>query len=140
MGCSRKPWICNLTGAEIVLRGAISALRGRPDVVDYLGIGLRDLGNVLRDRGVLEDATSCFREAVTIFTRLGGETHVRVAETNAYFGRPLVRRGLFEEAEARLVHSLRSLRRSFGGRSSADGDRAARAWHVTHRTEPLRRG
>lgn len=132
----------NLTGAETLLRGAVAVLRKRPEQapapepapspddpgppregrlggrladIDKLARSLRDLGNVLRDRGVLEESEACYREAVVLLTKLHGESHVAVAETNAYFGRLLVRRGKLEEADARLEHSLASLRRSFGG-------------------------
>jgi eukaryotic-like serine/threonine-protein kinase len=88
---------------------------GRLADIDKLARSLRDLGNVLRDRGVLAESEACYREAVGLLTRIHGESHVAVAETNAYFGRLLVRRGKLEEADARLEHSLNSLRRSFDG-------------------------
>jgi eukaryotic-like serine/threonine-protein kinase len=112
-----------LKDAESLLRGAVDILRSRPEPLDRRDAGerdqqaraLRDLGNVLRDRGELADAESNYRSAIDIFTTLYGESHVAVAEANAYFGRLLVRRGKLEEAEVRLEHSLDSLRRSFGG-------------------------
>jgi eukaryotic-like serine/threonine-protein kinase len=126
----------NLTDAEALLRGAIDILRQRPEArlpeqvhrstqpwpqlgrlsdIDKLARSVRDLGNVLRDRGLLEESEKCFREAADLLTKVHGDTHVAVAETNAYFGRLLVRRGKFDEADARLDASLRNLRRSFDG-------------------------
>lgn len=125
----------HLTDAEALLRGAIGILRERPGQLDHsqlaqparfpllgrladidkLARSVRDLGNVLRDRGLLAESEACYREAVDLLTKIHGESHVAVAETNAYFGRLLVRRGKLEEADARLEHSLASLRRSFGG-------------------------
>jgi serine/threonine protein kinase/tetratricopeptide (TPR) repeat protein len=90
-------------------------LFGRLADIDKLGRAVRDLGNVLRDRGLLEESEARYREALELLTKLHGESHVAVAETNAYFARLLVRRGKFDEADARLEHSLSSLRRSFGG-------------------------
>jgi serine/threonine protein kinase/tetratricopeptide (TPR) repeat protein len=136
----------NLTAAEALLRGAVDVLRKRPEQqpprqsqraepappperpsggrladIDKLARSLRDLGNVLRDRGVFEESEACYREAVALLMKLHGESHVAVAETNAYFGRLLVRRGKLEEAETRLEHSLSSLRRSFEGEHPLTG-------------------
>jgi serine/threonine-protein kinase len=128
----------NLTAAETLLRGAVDALRKRPpptndvalaqpaergrlDDLDQIARALRDLGNVLRDRGLLDESEKCYREAIALLTSRHGESHVAVAETNAYFGRLLVRRGKLEEADARLEQSLSSLRRSFEGEHPLTG-------------------
>jgi serine/threonine-protein kinase len=98
-----------LTAAEATLRGALSAL-GESGNRDLLATGLRDLGNVLRDRGALAESEAGYREALR--TQRGV---VAVAITEVYFARLLVLRGSFVEAEALLAGNIARLRQIYGG-------------------------
>jgi len=81
-----------------------------------LATGLRDLGNVLRDRGALAESEAAFREALAIQRALGPavDPHL-VAMTELFFARLLVIDGRPAEAEPLLAGNLVLLRRIYDG-------------------------
>ena len=98
-----------LAAAEATLRGALGAL-GESGDRDLLAIGVRDLANVLRDRGALAESEAAYREALRIQTGV-----VDVAISEVYFARLLILRGSFVEAERLLTGNIALMRRIYGG-------------------------
>jgi eukaryotic-like serine/threonine-protein kinase len=117
-----------LVEAETVLRGTVAALRtgdvaARPGDLghDSLPRALRDLANVLRDRGVLDEAAALYREAIELFRQLQGADGQQVATSQIYFARLLVMRSELPLAEVTLADSLGSLRRIYDGEHALVG-------------------
>jgi serine/threonine-protein kinase len=108
-----------LTAAEATLREAVRALR-RTDERDVMAGGLRDLGNVLRDRGAFADSEAAYREALAIQRGNGPDPQV-AAITEIYFARLLIDVGRFEEAEPLLADNLVRLRRLYKGEHPLTG-------------------
>ena len=108
-----------LTAAEATLREAVRALR-RTDQREVMADGLRDLGNVLRDRGAFADSEAAYREALAIQRGNGPDPQV-AAITELYFARLLVVSGRFEEAEPLLADNLVRLRRIYNGEHPLTG-------------------
>ena len=111
-----------LAQAEEALREVTATLRGEglrlrveDQGHDALPRALRDLAGVLRDRGLMEEAQSLYREAIAIFRHLHGEPHQQIATTQVYLSRLLIMRGHFAEAEALLDDCLPTLRRIYEG-------------------------
>jgi tetratricopeptide (TPR) repeat protein len=117
-----------LAEAEEMLRGAVAALRGqvptaRPDDLghDSLPRAIRDLANVLRDRGLLAEGAAHYREAIDLFAALHGDASQQVAASKAYYGRLLVMQADYRGAEAVLGQAADTLRRIYDGQHSLVG-------------------
>ncbi|HJR58901.1 MAG TPA: tetratricopeptide repeat protein [Vicinamibacterales bacterium] len=111
-----------LHDGEQVLREAVAALRAAALTTrvedlghDSLPRALRDLANVLRDRGALEESAALYREAISIFRELHGEPNQQVATSQIYYSRLLIMATRFEAAEAALAQAIPALRRIYDG-------------------------
>lgn len=104
-----------LREAEHVLREGIAALDAHPDQRHALARARRDLANVLRDRGALEESDALYREALAGFEAISSDHDVQYSFSNLEYARLLVLTGRHEEAEQRLVRHLELLRRTFDG-------------------------
>jgi serine/threonine-protein kinase len=111
-----------LRDAEQVLREAVAALRAAALTTrvedlgqDSLPRGLRDLANVQRDRGRLDESAALYHEAIAIFLGLYGEPNQQVATSRIYFSRLLIMRAEFEAADALLVQAIADLRSIYDG-------------------------
>ena len=104
-----------LGDAEGVLRRTIVDLRGRADTRALHGRALRDLANVLRDRGALHEAGTTYRAAIRVLREVHGDPSQPVAVAELYFGRLLILLGKLSEAEALLTGSLAELRAIYDG-------------------------
>ncbi|MGH9239565.1 MAG: protein kinase domain-containing protein [Vicinamibacterales bacterium] len=111
-----------LVEAEQTLRAAVGALRGEAFAAraadlghDSLPRAIRDLANVLRDRGLLDESAAHYREAISLFRQLHGDPNQQVATSQAYFSRLLIMRAEFAEAESLLAGSIPTLRRVYDG-------------------------
>jgi eukaryotic-like serine/threonine-protein kinase len=111
-----------LIEAEQMLRAVVDTLRddavvARPDDLghDSLPRAIRDLANVLRDRGLLDEAAAHYHEAISLFRRLHGDPNQQVATSQVYFARLLIMRSELTLAEAMLEESIPTLRRIYDG-------------------------
>lgn len=115
-----------LPEAEAELRGALVHLRSAGAEADPLATGLRDLGNVLRDRGEAVDAERCFRESLALFRNDRQQTW----RTEIYFSRLLIMEAQLEEAERLLLDALANLRRQHGGDHPTAGEALRELGHL----------
>src|SRR5262245_5432553 len=105
-----------LVEAEGVLREAVGTLNSEPVVAraedfghDSLPRAMRDLANVLRDRGSLDESAQFFQRAIETFRRLHGEPNQQVLTSEIYYSRLLIMRSEFAEAERLLVRAVPAL-------------------------------
>jgi serine/threonine-protein kinase len=102
-----------LTLAEATLREAVATLR-HANEPHSVAVGLRDLGNVLRDRGDAGASEGAYREALAIQRAAAGDPQV-AAITEMYLARLLVVEGRLAEAEPLLAGNLVLLRGIYDG-------------------------
>lgn len=108
-----------LVEAEATVRRALAALDGRED--EARARALRNLGNVLRDRGAWSEAESAYREALGILGSLPGPADQQTASVEIYLARLLIMQGRLEEAEALLSRGSATLRRVYGSEHPLTG-------------------
>jgi tetratricopeptide (TPR) repeat protein len=80
---------------------------------------------VLRDRGLLDESSALYRDAIAIFRAqpvawpapqdLGAAVNQQVATSQIYYARLLIMRSDFEAADALLAESIPALRRIYDG-------------------------
>ena len=115
-----------LPEAEAELRGALPQLRKPGAAPLALATCLRDLGNVLRDRGEAVDAERCFRESMALFGPDGPQTW----RTEIYLSRLLIAEGRLAEAERLLLNDLAQLRRHYDGDHPTAGEALRELGHL----------
>ncbi len=115
-----------LPEAEVELRGALVHLRNPGTAPHALATCLRDLGNVLRDRGEAADAERCFRESMALFGDEGPQTW----RTEIYLSRLLIGEGRLAEAERLLLDDLAKLRRHYDGDHPTAGEALRELGHL----------
>lgn len=76
-----------LREAERVPRDGIATRAGDADQEYALARARRDLANVLRDRGDLEQADHWYRDALARLSALGGDSDVQFSLTNLEYAR-----------------------------------------------------
>ena len=107
-----------LPEAERMLSDAIPILRTQPSATVPLARALTDFGNVLRDRGRLDDSEASYRESLVLFRKVLPARTAQVPLTEIYMARLLIMRGGAErltEADALLTTNLATLRGMFEG-------------------------
>ena len=104
-----------LSDAEEVLRPVVDALTASNDEPAALARASRDLANVLRDRGKLEESGRLYRQALRILKELYSPPHTDISVAGMYLARLLVRTGRLPEADHLLTESLSTLRATFDG-------------------------
>ncbi len=112
----------NLLDAERALRETVMTLRKvavAPRAEDFghdsLPRAIRDLANVLRDRGLLDESAALYREAISAFHQLHGAPNQQAATSEVYFSRLLIMRSEFDAADAMLARTIPTLRRIYDG-------------------------
>ncbi len=110
-----------LVTAEATLRRALAALEGQAGVDESRARALRDLGNVLRDRGAWSDAEAAYRQALRILRSFDTPVDQQVASVEIYLARLLIVQGRWEEAEALLDRGSATLQRVYGSEHPLTG-------------------
>lgn len=110
-----------LVAAETTLHRALAALERRGRADEPRARALRDLGNVLRDRGAWSEAEAAYREALRILRSLPGPVDQQVASVEIYLARLLIVEGRWEEAESLLARGSATLRRVYGSEHPLTG-------------------
>jgi tetratricopeptide (TPR) repeat protein len=119
-----------LQEAEQILRGAVGTLR--PEVVmagsdapanTLLPRAMRELGGVLRDRGVPGESAALYREAIAMLQHPGREEETELSLARIDFARLLAGRGELDRADAELGAAIPALQRDY----QADHPALARA-------------
>lgn len=112
----------DLVDAERTLREVVGTLRSgtltrRVEELgqDSLPRAIRDLANVLRDRGLLDESAALYREAIVMFRELHGEPNQQIATSQVYFAHLLIMRSEHDEAETMLTRGIPTLRRIYDG-------------------------
>jgi tetratricopeptide (TPR) repeat protein len=95
----------------------------------YVGSALTELGAVLTEKGLPEDAEPMLLRAVEIRRQDYPESHPLVAATNSVYGHTLARLGRYDEAEPLLIDNLPYLTPATGGTDRRS--RRALAWTVS---------
>jgi tetratricopeptide (TPR) repeat protein/predicted Ser/Thr protein kinase len=104
-----------LPEAEQMLSGAIPILRAQQAVIP-LARALTDFGNVLRDRGRLDDAEASYRESLALFRTVLPARSAQLPLTEIYMARLLIMRGRADDlaaADTSLTTNLATLRGMF---------------------------
>jgi eukaryotic-like serine/threonine-protein kinase len=104
-----------LLEAEQMLSGAIPILRTQPATLP-LARALTDFGNVLRDRGRLDDGEASFRESLALFRKVLPARTAQLPLTEIYLARLLIMRGRAADlaaADTLLTTNLATLRGMF---------------------------
>ncbi len=102
-----------LREAEELLEPAAIRLEAAPATAENLELRLRAysyLGNVLRDRGLLDRAEAAFRVAAAAVPELLEPGHPLAVSVDLHFARLLAIRGRLDEAERRLEAPLAAMR------------------------------
>jgi tetratricopeptide (TPR) repeat protein len=119
-----------LPEAEVEARGALAYLRRAGGNANVLALGLANLGNVLRDRGELDEAEQVFRESVALSRRLHGPLDQQALHSEIYLARTLIARGEPAAAESMLRADLSGLQRIHGGDHPATGEALRELGHA----------
>lgn len=103
-----------LRAEGLLRRSAAIAETADPHGFEFLALVYNNLGNVLRDLGVLAEAEIHLRRALTMDLESRGRLHPKVAIRRNNLGILLQQRAMFGEAEAEFLQALEITRAALG--------------------------